>query len=242
MTPAMTQASPDQLAAIAKDVIMAASDKNLVLRVLGGVGVLVACPGIAIHPSLQRTIKDIDFAAERRDFDALAGVFAAHGANLRSKEREQWVFERDGVEMELTPPGMREDHRIDLSQRLALASPTLPMADLLLIKLQRVNFAEKDIRDSIAILLDHRVAEGDEQEQIDPKYIAKLCGRDWGLFTTAYGNAVKLEQVADQYLEPDEAQLVWRRIETIQAEMDRQPKSLLWMLNQAIRRPTGVPA
>ncbi len=116
------------------------------------------------------------------------------------------------------------------------------MADLLLIKLQRKTFAEKDIRDSMALLLDHRVAEGDEQEQINPKYIARLCGQDWGLFTTVYDNTVKLEQVTDKYLEPEEAQLVWRRIETIQGEMNQQPKSLLWMLNQMIRRPTQIPA
>ncbi len=234
--------TPVQLAAIAKELIDAASDKQLVVRALGGVGVLLTCPSIESHTTLQRTIKDIDLVAARQNFDALAELFAAHGASPRSKEREQWLFEREGTEIELTPPDFREDHRIDLSQRIALASPTVPMADLLLIKLQRVDYAEKDIRDSVALLLDHRVADGDDQEYIDAKYIARLCGQDWGLFTTVYDNSVKLEQVVDQYLEPDEAQLVWRRIEGIQAEMDRQPKSLLWMLNQVVRRPTQIPA
>ncbi len=227
---------------MAKEFVDAATDKNLTVRALGGVAVLLACSCVESHPTLQRTIKDIDLAAPRGDFDALAEVFAARGAILRSKEPGQWVFDREGIEIELTPPDFREDHRIDLSGRLALASPTLSLVDLLLVKLQRVKFAEKDIRDSIALLLDHRVAEGDEANQIDPKYIAKLCGQDWGLFTTVYDNTVKLEQVADQYLEPEEAQLVWRRIEVIQGEMDQQPKSLLWMLNQVVRRPMQVPA
>lgn len=238
----MTQMSAHQLAAMAKDLVDAATEKNLTVRALGGVAVLLACPCIKSHQTLQRTIKDIDLAAYRQDFDALVEVFAARGATLRSKEPAQWVFDREGMEIELTPPDFREDHRIDLSRRLALASPTLSMVDLYLVKLQRVKFAEKDIRDSIALLLDHRVAEGDEANQIDPKYIAKLCGQDWGLFSTVYANTVKLEQVVDQYLEPEEAQLVWRRIEVIQGEMDQQPKSLLWMLNQMVRRPTEVPA
>ncbi len=238
----MTQMSPHQLAATAKELVDAATEKHLTVRALGGVAVLLACPGIESHPTLQRAIEDIDLAAPRQDFDALAEAFAARGATLRSKEPAQWVFDREGVEIELTPHDFREDHRIDLSGRLALASPTLTMADVVLLKLQRVQFAEKDVRDSIALLLDHRVAEGDEANQIDPKYIAKLCGQDWGLHTTVYDNTIKLEQVVDQYLEPEEAQLVWRRIEVIQGEMDQQPKSLLWMLNQIIRRPTQVPA
>jgi hypothetical protein len=125
---------------------------------------------------------------------------------------------------------------------LTLASPALPLADLLLIKLQRVKFAEKDIQDSIALLLDHRVAKGEAEDQIDHEYIAKLCARDWGLFTTVYENTVVLEKVLDKYLEPEEAQLVWRRIELLQGDMDEQPKSLGWMLQQLIKRPTQVPA
>ena len=110
----------------------------------------------------------------------------------------------------------------------------------MLIKIARVKFEEKDIQDSIALLLDHRVGRGEGEDQIDRQYIAKLAGKNWGLFTTAYDNTVALEKILDRYLEPEEAQLVWRRIELLQEDMDREPKSFGWMVNQFLRRPSEV--
>jgi hypothetical protein len=231
----------DQLATLAKQLVEIAAQKPIPLRVLGGVAIYLTCSSIETHPTLQRTFKDLDFVAAQKDFDALASLLAAQGLNLRTRARERLVFEQDGVEIEIIAPDYREDHRIDLTARLALSSPTLPLADLLLIKLQRVQFAEKDIQDSIALLLDHRVGRGEGEDQIDRAYIAKLAARQWGLFTTAYANSITLEKVLDKYLEPEEAQLVWRRIELLQEDMDRAPKSFGWMVNQFLKRPAEVP-
>lgn len=232
----------DQLTALAKQLVDAAAQKNIPLRILGGVAILMCCPSIdETHPKLQRTFKDLDLVAARKDFDALAPLLVLHGLTLRTKEPARLVFDKDGVEIEVLGPDFLEDHRIDLSARLALASPTLPLADLILIKLARVRFEEKDIKDSIALLLDHRVGRGEGEDQIDREYIAKLGSRNWGLFTTTYDNTVALEKILDKYLEPEEAQLVWRRIELLQEDMDREPKSFGWMINQFLKRPTQVP-
>lgn len=237
----MTTTTNIQLVEIAKELIDAAAENRLTLRVLGGVAVLMTCASIENHPTLQRTIEDIDLAAPYKDLEPLVSLLPRRGLVLQERQPDFLVFVRDGVEIQVTAPDYREDHRIDLSARLALASPTLPLADLLLIKLQRVQFAEKDIQDSIALILDHRVGRGEGNDQIDRAYIAKLAGKSWGLFTTAYGNLVGLEQVLEKYLDPEEAQLVWRRIELLQEDMDREPKSFGWMVNQFLRRPTEVP-
>ncbi len=231
----------EQLTTLANQLVDVAAQKNIPLRVIGGVAIYMTCSSIETHSTLQRAFKDLDFVATRKDFDALAPLLAAQGLTLRTREQNLLVFDNDGIEIEVTAPDYREDHRIDLAARLALSSPTLPLADLLLIKLQRVNFAEKDIQDSIALLLDHRVGRGEGEDQIDREYIAKLAARQWGLFTTAYVNSITLEKVLDKYLEPEEAQLVWRRIELLQEDMDREPKSLSWMVNQFLKRPTEVP-
>ncbi len=238
----MTKMTNDQLTALAKELVDVAAQKNIVLRVLGGVAILMNCSSIdEMHPKLQRTFKDLDFVAARKDFDALASLFAERGLSLRAKEATRMVFDKDGVEIEVSAPDYREDHLIDLTPRLTLVSPTLPLADLLLIKLTRVEFEVKDIQDSIALLLDHRVGRGEDEDQIDRAYIAKLAARQWGLFTTVYDNTVALEKILDQYLEPEEAQLVWRRIELLQEDMDKEPKSFGWMINQIVKRPTQVP-
>ena len=231
----------EQLIALAKELVDAAAEKKIVLRVLGGVAVRMSCSSIdETHPKLQRTIKDLDFVTALRDFDALAPLLAARGLTLRSRGPNLLVFDKDGVEIEVSIPDYRQDHRIDLTARLAISSPTLPLADLFLIKLARVKFEEKDIQDSIALLLDHRVGRGEGEDQIDREYIAKLAGKNWGLFTTAYDNTVALEKILDRYLAPEEAQLVWRRIELLQEDMDREPKSFGWMVNQFLRRPSEV--
>jgi hypothetical protein len=129
----------------------------------------------------------------------------------------------------------------NLARRLMLASPTLPPTELLLIKLSRRPFEERDVQDAIALLLDHRVARGEAADEIDSAYVTKLCARNWKLFHAVYGNTVTLEKVLDQYLEPEQARLVWRRIELLQSDLDQQPKSLGWMINQFLRKPTQVP-
>lgn len=228
----------DQLAALAQSLVDAASQNNLMLRVMSGVAVYLTCPSIGTHPSLQRMIQDVDLIAPIAEWDALAQVFKAQSVTLRAKNQNAWVFDKGGMQIELCHP--KFDYA-DLSPRLALASPTLAPTDLLLFKLQRRPFEERDVQDAIALLLDHRVARGEVVGQIDHEYIAQLCRSNWNLFHRVYDNTVMLEKILDRYLEPEEAQLVWRRIELIQGDMDQQPKSLGWMINQFLKKPTQVP-
>lgn len=238
----MNQPVPAQLAALAEELVTAATARGLTLRVIGGVGVYLTCPSVATYPTLQRSVKDLDFVAAHREFDAIGDVLTGMGVAGGAKDSRRMLFYKDGAEIEITVPDFVESHRIDLSSRLALTSPTVSISDLLLVKLQRMRFEEKDVQDSIALLLDHAPGDETQADAIDTGYIARLCARDWGLFRTLYGNTVFLEQVTDKYLEGEPAQLVWRRIEAIQGDIDKQPKSLGWMVNQLIRRPNQVPA
>ncbi|MBI3536401.1 MAG: hypothetical protein HY070_02380 [Chloroflexi bacterium] len=229
------------MATLARELTDAATQKNLTMRVRGGVAVYLTCESIGTHPSLQREYSDLDFVAARSDFTALAEIFSARGWQTRAQEKSRWTFEKDNVRADLYDPIARDDHRIDLSARLALASPTIPLADLLALKLQKKKLGEKEIKDAIALLLDHRVAKGETEGQIDHLYIARLTRGYWSLWTTIYDNTITLENDVEKYLDPEEAQLVWRRIELIQGDMDLQTKTPLWMINQILRRPTQVP-
>lgn len=228
----------DKLTALAQELVNAAAEKQLKLRVITGVATLLVCPSIETHAALQRTYKDLDFVAPRGEFDALAELFAARGITAHTKSDNSWVFDKDDVEIELCDPRFLHG---DLTARLALASPTVPLADLLLIKLTRTQMEEKDFQDVVVLLLDHRVARGEGEDQVDREYIAKLAAHNWGVFTAVYDNTVLLEQTLDRYLDSEEQQLVWRRIELLQEDLDREPKSFGWMVNQVLRRPTQVP-
>jgi hypothetical protein len=104
----------------------------------------------------------------------------------------------------------------------------------------RQPFDARVAQDAIALLREYSVACG-ASEQIDGAHIARLGARDWTLFHAVYDNLVTLEKVLDKYLEPEEARLVWHRVEALQSELDRAPKSFRWMINQLLRKPTQVP-
>ncbi|MBI5651511.1 MAG: hypothetical protein HZC40_13875 [Chloroflexi bacterium] len=228
----------EQLIARARELVNAATEKNLKLRVWGGIAVSLACASIETHPNLQRAYDALDFVAPLGEFDALSALLTARGLIAKSRTPAQLVFEKDGAEIRIATLDFRG---VGLGSRLGLAAPTLPLTDLLLMTLGRATLTEQDAQDAVALLLDHRVTRGETDDQIDRDYIAKHAARNWALFTTIYDNTVLLEQSLENFLDPEEQQLVWRRIELVQEDLDREPKSFGWMVNQFLRRPSEVP-
>jgi hypothetical protein len=222
--------TPDELVQLGTEVVNRARERGARVRLYGGVAVYARCESIATHPKLQRAHADLDFIAAREAWQGLPGIFTASGFQMTSSSPDKVEFKRGELLADLRDPHFREQASFDLAPRLALDPLTLPLADLLLLKLQRYPFAEKDVQDSIALLLDHRVASGGDEETIDRDYICQLTNRNWGLWTMVFDNTVTLEKILDQYIEPEEAQLVWRRIELIQEVLDARGKSLGWWL------------
>lgn len=222
--------APDELADLGADIVRRAGEQGMDLRMFGGVAVYARCPGIAGHPKLQRTYKDLDLVAPKRAWNGLADLFASMGFNAQDAEKDRASFIRDGVSVDVRPSDFRDCFAFSLAPRLLPDQATLPLIDLLLLKLQRVHFAEKEIQDAIALLLDHRVGDAADKDTIDREYLYHLTNRNWGLWTTVFDNTVTLEKILDRYVDPEEAQLIWRRIELIQEVMDGKGKSLVWWL------------
>src|SRR2546422_6604380 len=89
-------------------------------------------------------------------------------------------------------------HRFDFAERVELEALTLPLADLLVTKLQIVQINDKDLRDMTTLIMDHDVGSGDG-ETINESYIAGLCSNDWGVYKTFTSNLSKLETSLDGY-------------------------------------------
>ena len=115
-------------------------------------------------------------------------------------------------------------HAIPLEDRLQVDAPTLPLAELLLGKLQIVKITEKDLVDMIALLLEHRLGDGDG-DTINAARIAKLCAEDWGLWRTTTMNLEKLERFAGSYAQAR------RRTESA-------PRCRAWMLFAGVSMPS----
>ena len=108
------------------------------------------------------------------------------------------------------------------------------MAELLLTKFQIVSLNEKDLRDIVAILHHHDVADKDG-DTINAAYVAQLCADDWGLWRTFQMNVVRVREGLDQYdLAEHERETVERRLDRLWERIEAQPKSRSWRMRDRI--------
>ena len=70
-------------------------------------------------------------------------------------------------------------HPVIFIGRLEVEELTLPLAELLLEKMQIVKINEKDLIDTIMLLREHPVGDADN-ETINAKVITSTLGNDWG--------------------------------------------------------------
>lgn len=222
--------TPDELVALGTDVVKQAAARGALVRLLGGAAVYACCPSIETHPKLQRAYGDLDLTAAMNAWSIVPEILVSRGFEIERSAPDRLIFRRGELKIDVRGTSFHDWFSFNLTPRLSLGQITLPLADLLILKLQRHNFAEKDIQDSIALLLDHRVGRDEGEETIDREYLYKLTNRNWGLWTTVFDNTVALEKILDKYLDLEEAQLVWRRIELVQEVLDGRGKSFGWWL------------
>jgi hypothetical protein len=125
-------------------------------------------------------------------------------------------------------------HRLPISDRLNVEPLTLPLAELLLTKLQIVQLNDKDVRDVCALLLDHGLGEQDD-ETINVRRLGELCGADWGLWKTVMVSLDKVRMMAGNYALPAAALArINENIDGLQAALQAAPKSLRWKARAAV--------
>jgi hypothetical protein len=125
-------------------------------------------------------------------------------------------------------------HTIDLTDRLGIDPVTIPLADLLLTKLQVVRINQKDLLDLTALLADHPLG-GQEAGSIDVSRLTAVLGKDWGFEHTARPNIDKLRTFVAEFGLPEPMRgTVDERIAGILAALDKGTKSLGWHLRARI--------
>jgi Uncharacterised nucleotidyltransferase len=210
-----------------------AEEAGVELRLLGGVAVRMRAPGVPA--SLDREYKDLDFAIRKRSAGALDSLIREAGYEphvtfnaMNARERALYLDEENGRQVDVFIESFRMCHEIDLGKRLATEPRTLPLAELLLTKLQIVELNEKDIRDTVLLLHGHDVAETDG-DHVNAARIAELCAADWGVWRTITANLDASRRRVDSYaLEPAERERVARRIGAILERIEAEPKSRGW--------------
>jgi hypothetical protein len=223
-----------------KRLLARAVAEGVPLRLLGGVAIRLRTAG-ELPPGLVRTYGDLDFVTVRRSSGPVAAFFRAEGYEphvafnaLHGRERLLFFDDDHGRQVDVFIGQFSMSHRIPLEDRLDLEPGTLPLAELLLTKLQIAQLNEKDVRDSLALLLGHAVGETDG-EQVNARRVAELCAADWGLWRTFTANLAACREHAAHYDLPegDRAQVV-ARIDALLERIEREPKTRGWRLRAKI--------
>jgi hypothetical protein len=211
--------------------------RGVPLRVLGSLGVSLHCPtSAALLPAFERTYADIDFAGYRRDAASVAALLASIGyvedreVRITSEGRRSlYDHPAKRIHVDVFYDRLEFCHQIPLEGRLEQDRPTVPLAELLLSKLQIVKINEKDVVDIILLLLDHELADGDAGT-IDVHRVAGLCAADWGLWRTTTLNLDKVSTLARSYPQLDAAQRerVTSQVAGLAARLATEPKSFGW--------------
>jgi hypothetical protein len=126
-------------------------------------------------------------------------------------------------------------HVISWNNRLEVDNPTIPLAELLLEKMQIFQINEKDIIDTIMLLLEHPFGDSDD-EVINIDRIAQLLAKDWGLWRTTTMNLSKVKQMAVSYtqLEDTKQAHVVSQVDLAQDRIEAEPKSTGWKLRARV--------
>lgn len=237
----MTTPTPlDDIRAEARRIVAAGQAQGLALRLLGGLAVALHAPAAAL-PALERRYADIDLVAPAGQGSPTEALLSSLGYQ---PDRQFNLL--NGAERLLfdDPPHQRQVdvfvgqfsmcHRLPVAERLGLEPLTLPLAELLLTKLQIVQLNEKDLRDICALLLDHPVGPGDA-ETINRERVAQVCAEDWGLWKTA-GLALRRARTfaAQAGLASEAARTIDERAAALLQALEQAPKPLRWRLRAAI--------
>jgi hypothetical protein len=224
-------------------ILEASQDSGLILRVIGSLAFQMHCPKFGhLQEAMGRAYTDIDFAAYRNQTKEIQELMASLGY---VENREVFVVSEgarsifgngnSGLHVDVFYEKLDFCHVISWDGRLEVDSPTIPLAEMLLEKMQIVKINEKDIIDTIMLLLEHPLGEGDD-ETINIGLIAQLCSKDWGLWRTTTMNLEKVSALAQGYpqLTADNKDQVVSRVAECITRIDAEPKSLAWRLRSRV--------
>jgi hypothetical protein len=221
----------------AERITAAARALKLPLKLVGGAAINLHSRSAREAP-LKRKYGDLDFVAASKQRQAAEKLFESLGYQgdrrfntLNGHQRLLYLDPVNGRQIDVFIDRMRMCHVIELADRLGGDDPCLTPADLLLSKLQVFEVNKKDLVDSIALLLDHPIADHDD-DAINGTYLAALLSQDWGLYRTMQMNTARIRETATEL--PVAADTVNQRLDELWARTEAHPKSLKWRLRARV--------
>jgi hypothetical protein len=236
-------------------VVAVATQQGLVIRLLGGMAVRAHSPSWPART--RRTEADIDFATRSKDRAAVYRLLEVEGYTpdkrhnaLFGQKQGYFVDEARRRALDVVVDRLEMCHVLEFGDRLAVSTPTLPVADLLLTKLQIVKINRKDVLDALALLAEHPLADDDGAADaatglaaINVKRITSITSADWGWWRTVTGNLETLSRYLTTELSPDDLDLAPGRtphfdpaaqVAALQAAIEAAGKSTGWKIRSRV--------
>jgi hypothetical protein len=200
---------------------------------------------------------DLDFATRAKDRSAVYQLLEAEGYTpdrrhnaLFGQKQAYFVDAARNRPVDVLVDRLEMCHTLEFAARLGAARPTLPLAELLLTKLQIVKINRKDVLDALALLAEHPLAadDGDVDAEaglgaINVRRITAITSADWGWWRTVTGNLDKLAeflatdlQDGDLALEPDRPPRFepGAQVAALRVAIEGAPKSTGWRLRARV--------
>jgi hypothetical protein len=234
-------------------VVEVADARGLVVRLMGGMAIRAHAPDWTART--RRTEVDLDFVTTSRDRATFFQLLEAEGYTpdrqhnaLFGRKQGYFVDVPRKRPVDVLVDTLEMCHRLDFSDRLALSTPTLPVADLLLSKLQVVKINRKDVLDALVLLAEHPLRDDDGaristegEGAINVRRILSITSNDWGWWRTVMGNLEKLGQFLEVELQDGDLDVgrVIRhdpaaQVKALRDAIDSAPKSARWRLRARV--------
>ena len=235
-------------------IIDLAQEHGILVRLMGGLAFHAQAPTWTRR--VDREGRDIDLATRSDHRKALSDLLIGEGYTpdrqynaLYGHKQLYFVDEAHRRPVDVLVDRLEMCHAFAFRDRLDVSRPTLPLAELLLTKLQIVKINHKDLLDALILLASHPLeassdgaGEGaDGKAAIHVARITGLTSADWGWWRTVTGNLERLRAYVESELESDELETgstlpfdPGTQIAALADAIDAAPKSTKWKLRSRV--------
>jgi hypothetical protein len=227
-------------------IISEADERKVPLRIMGGAAIRMHCPKYEwMYDQLKRTPKhDMDFVTYSKFRPLTKQLFMDLGYEpyislmlTGATGRHRQIFnDKDGNKaIDVFLGKLEMCHVIDFEGRLEADSPTVPLAELFLQKLQVVQLNEKDVQDTVILLREHDIGDSDKDE-VNAAYVSSVLAKEWGFYYTVTTNLSKVKNFLQDYkvLTDADKAIVSERIEKIRSRIEAAPKAMGWKMRARV--------
>jgi hypothetical protein len=230
-----------------------ADARGLQVRLMGGLAFHAQAPTWTAR--IDRDGRDLDLATRNRDRKTFVELLIAEGYTpdkqynaLYGHKQLYFVDMPRRRPVDILVDKLEMCHQFEFGGRLGATHPTLPLAELLMSKLQVVKINRKDVLDALILLSEHPLGDADGTGEADDKRaminlrrILELTSSDWGWWRTTTGNLEKLLAFLAGDITPAELD-VGRplrfdpidQVVALRAAIDAGPKSTKWKLRARV--------